>query len=472
MEYLEVQQPIIPDRICSVLEFGAIGDGMYNNTHAFNQAIIACSNMGGGKVVIPSGIWLTGPIVLRSKIELHLEKGAFVQFSKCYNDYPLITTSFEGHVTVRCQSPIDGENVTDVAITGEGVFDGSGEVWRPVKKSKLTASQWQQLTQSGGVVDESEEFIWWPNEEAMNGKWIIQPLLEKRCLDAAAYEAARAYLRPNLLSIRKSQRVLLEGVTFQNSPAWNLHPWASEHITVRHVHVRNPWYSQNGDGLDIDSCKHVHVDHCSFDVGDDAICLKSGKDQIGRELGMPCEYIQISNCHVYHGHGGFVIGSEMSGDVRHVQVSNCLFMGTDIGLRFKSARGRGGIVEDIHISNIVMSNIIHEAISFHLFYEGKSGSGSPEHSYVPVSDETPIFRSIAISDIKIHGAQKALLVNGLPEMPVQQLTVNRMIYSGKEGIQCTYLEDSSLEQLCLKVSDKSPIVLNACERVSYSLLNE
>jgi len=468
MTYPEVQLPQIPDRTLHVTEYGAIGNGMFDNTAAFNETIAACAHRGGGKVVIPAGIWPTGPIQLKSKIELHLERGAFVQFSKQYSDYPLITSSFEGNVTVRCQSPIDGEDLNDIAITGEGVFDGSGEAWRPVKKSKMTVAQWNKLVTTGGVVDEEKE-IWWPNIEAMNGSSVVEPLIEQRCLDPDAYASARSYLRPNLLSLRKCQRILLHGVTFQNSPAWNLHPWASQHITIRHVNVRNPWYSQNGDGLDIDSCKHVHVEHCSFDVGDDAICLKSGKDKMGRELGLPCEYVQIQNCYVYHGHGGFVIGSEMSGDVRHVQVSDCLFMGTDIGLRFKSARGRGGVVEHISISNIQMVNIVHEAISFHLFYEGKSGSGTASHDYVTISDETPIFRDIEFNNIVVNGAQKALLVNGLAEMPVKRLTVNQLTYSGAEGIECTYLEDSSLNQLTLNVKhDGSPIMLNACEHVIYS----
>lgn len=470
MTYPEVQLPQIPDRTFYVTEYGAIGNGMFDNTAVFNGAIAACAHSGGGKVVIPAGMWLTGPIQLKSKIELHLEKGAFVQFSKQFTDYPLISTSYEGYVTVRCQSPIDGEDLSDIAITGEGVFDGSGEAWRPVKKSKLTEAQWNELISGGGVVDKEND-IWWPNEAAMNGKLVVEPLIDKRCLEPEAYASARAYLRPNLLSLRKCQRILLEGVTFQNSPAWNLHPWASQHITIRHVNVRNPWYSQNGDGLDIDSCKHVQVDHCSFDVGDDAICLKSGKDKMGRELGLPCEYIQIQNCYVYHGHGGFVIGSEMSGDVRHVQVSDCLFMGTDIGLRFKSARGRGGIVEDIRISNIQMVNIVHEAISFHLFYEGRSGSGAAMHDYVPVSDETPVFRDIELNHIVVNGAQKALLVNGLAEMPVKRLMVNQLIYSGMKGVECTYLADSALKHLTLNVDhDGVPVSLNACENVDFSLL--
>jgi len=467
MKEFKIELPQVPDRTFDITHFGAIGDGNYNNQSAINEAILVCSNAGGGKVVIPAGIWLTGPIQFQSNVQLHLDKGAFVQFSKRFEDYPLIKTSYEGYVTVRCQSPIDGEGLNNIAITGEGVIDGRGDAWRPVKRYKLTPAQWEELTSSGGIVDEKEE-VWWPTEEAMNGNKLAATLIEKGSFDPTEYEPIRSYLRPNLLSLRSCQRILLEGVTFQNSPAWNLHPWASKHITIRNVTVRNPWYSQNGDGLDIDSCRYVEVAGCSFDVGDDAICLKSGKDKAGRELGLPCEFVRIHDCYAYHGHGGFVIGSEMSGGVRHIEVSNCLFMGTDIGLRFKSVRGSGGTVEDINISNIHMVNIIHEAISFHLFYEGKSGSGEAQHSIEPVTEKTPIFRNIKISNVTVNGAHKALLVNGLAEMPVKQLDVENFKYSGENGIECTNLCDSTLSELQLNVRSPELVTLNHCNNVIYS----
>ena len=175
-----------------------------------------------------------------------------------------------------------------------------------------------------------------------------------------------------MVSLISCNKVLLDGPVFQNSPAWCIHPLMCENLTVRNIDVRNPWYSQNGDGIDIESCKNSVVYNCTFDVGDDAICIKSGKDQEGRDRGMPTENLIVKNCVVYHGHGGVTVGSEMSGGVKNMHVSGCTFIGTDVGLRFKSNRGRGGVVEKIFISNIDMINIPTNAISFNLYYGGLS----------------------------------------------------------------------------------------------------
>src|SRR5687768_10005520 len=186
--------------------------------------------------------------------------------------------------------------------------------------------------------------------------------------DAAFYNSIKDFLRPNLLLLTNCKYILLDGPTFQNSPAWCLHPLMSEHLTVRNILVKNPWYAQNGDGIDVESCKNVVIENSTFDVGDDGICIKSGRDKAGRERGMPTENLLVRNCTVYHAHGGFVIGSEMSGGARNIIVENCTFDGTDIGLRFKTTRGRGGIVENIFINNIAMKNIPGEAILFDMYY--------------------------------------------------------------------------------------------------------
>lgn len=281
-----------------------------------------------------------------------------------------------------------------------------------------------------------------------------------------AYLPARAYLRPALLSLRNSRRVLLEGPTFQNSPAWCLHPLGCEHITVRNIRVRNPWYSQNGDGLDLESCTHALVEHCSFDVGDDAICLKSGKDEEGRRVGMPCRYVTIRHCTVYHGHGGVVIGSEMSGGVHAVRVSDCVFIGTDIGLRFKSTRGRGGVVEDIVMENIRMSGILHEAVSFHMFYEGVEGSEGYNEQHFPVTEATPQFRNIALKNIVCHGAATALLVNGLPEMPLAGLSVENFHAVSERGIVLRHADSLSLDRIQLQTAKLPKLQMHQCSNVS------
>ncbi|WDQ34040.1 glycoside hydrolase family 28 protein [Paenibacillus marchantiae] len=461
----EVSLPVIPARDFQITDYGAVGDGLTDNTEMFRLAIAACAEAGGGRIVIPAGVWLTGPIVLRSRIELHVQAGALVTFSRNFDQYPLIASSFEGWQAVRCQSPIDGEQLEDIAITGEGIWDGGGEAWRPVKRSKITASQWNRLVSSGGVVEQTggDEAIWWPSTSALEGGAIANRLHLEQVCDVAAYDEVRDFLRPNMVSLRQCKRVLLDGPTFQNSPAWNLHPWASEHVTIRNVSVRNPWFSQNGDGLDIESCRHVLVEQSVFDVGDDAICLKSGKDAEGRELGLPSEYITIRNCTVYHGHGGFVIGSEMSGGVQHVRVSDCTFIGTDIGLRFKSARGRGGVVEDIQVERIYMKDIIMEAISFSFFYANQEGSARGSDLTQEVSEQTPVFRDIRISDVVCAGAETALLVSGLPEMPLDGLVIQGYTVTARNGVHCAHAKHLRIAEMNAHITDGSLIHLHQCK---------
>ncbi|WP_339275724.1 glycoside hydrolase family 28 protein [Paenibacillus sp. FSL W8-0426] len=461
----EVQLPKIPARDFRITDYGAVGDGHTDNSEAFRLAIAACAEAGGGRIVIPAGVWLTGPIVLRSSIELHTQAGALVTFSQAFDQYPLIASSFEGWQVVRCQSPIDAEGVEDIAITGEGIWDGGGQAWRPVKRSKLTPSQWRKLVSSGGVVAGAgeEDQIWWPSASALEGGSIALRLYQEKVRDVAAYEGIRDFLRPNMVSLRRCKRVLLDGPTFQNSPAWNLHPWASEHVTIRNVQVRNPWFSQNGDGLDIDSCRHVLVEQSVFDVGDDAICLKSGKDAEGRELGMPSEYITVRDCTVYHGHGGVVIGSEMSGGIRHVRVSDCTFIGTDIGLRFKSARGRGGVVEDIQIERIYMKDIIWEGISFSFFYANQEGSARGSDLAQEVSEETPVFRDIHIREVVCAGAETALFVSGLPEMPLEGLVIEDYKVQSRSGVQCSHAKHLRIARLEADIAEGSLIHLHQCK---------
>lgn len=456
--------PRIPDRSFVITDYGAVGDGMTDNTEAFKLTIEACYRGGGGKVIIPAGIWRTGPISLRSRICLHSELGAVVSFSTNFTDYPLIQTSFEGQLAYRCQAPLDGEELEDVAITGSGIFDGNGASWRPVKRNKLAAKDWLELLQSGGIVDAAGE-TWWPSEAAMNGRALVEQLQADKQRDSSLYEAARDYLRPVLLSLRNCRRVLLDGGTFQNSASWCLHPWACEGVTIRGVTVRNPWYAQNGDGLDIDSCRYVRIENCSFDVGDDAICLKSGKNQEGRELGKPCEKVIIRNCIIYHGHGGVVVGSEMSGGVRDVYVDHCTFIGTDIGIRFKSLRGRGGIVERITMTNIRMKDIAREAISIHLFYEGREGSGKPLDDWMPVSEETPQFRDIIISGILCSGADTAIYAGGLPEMPLKDITISSSTFHSRQGAWLSNCNGFGLEDVDMHIEAGSLININQCQAI-------
>ncbi|WP_245308280.1 glycoside hydrolase family 28 protein [Halalkalibacter urbisdiaboli] len=467
-EHITILQPNIPEQTFLLTDFAAVGDGVHDNTEAFRQVIDACSKAGGGKVIIPPGIWYTGPIRLKSKLNLHVEAGAIVVFSRQFDDYPLIASSFEGEEIVRCQSPIDGEGLQDVAITGSGIFDGSGDAWRPVKRFKMTDSKWKKLLKSGGVVEKTAETeIWWPTEQAMKGNERYQELRKTGSKESKEFESIRDFLRPNLLSIRHSKRVLLDGPTFKNSPAWCLHPWVCEHVTIQNVQVKNPWYSQNGDGLDLESCRYALIENCIFDVGDDAICIKSGKDEAGRKLGKRCEDVVINGCQVYSGHGGFVIGSEMSGGVRNIHVNDCSFIGTDTGLRFKSARGRGGIVENVTIRNIRMVNIAKEAIVFQMFYVL---SKEEERAMVeePVSERTPIFRNMSIQDVQCIGAADGLVVKGLPEMPLEGLVFKNVALQSTRGISLSECKQIKLDSVSLNVEEGPLVDIYNCRNLKLN----
>ncbi|WP_343614535.1 glycoside hydrolase family 28 protein [Flavobacterium sp.] len=470
----KVNEPVIPANTVNLKDFGAVNGGYVLNTKAFADAIDALSKKGGGKLIIPPGIWLTGPIILKSNIELHAETGALVKFSTDKTLYPIIETSFEGLNTWRCISPIYGKNLENIAFTGNGVWDGSGEAWRQMKKSKLTDEQWKKFVTSGGVLNEKKD-SWYPSEQYLKGAKGADQNVRPDLKTKEDFEAIHDFLRPVLVSIQNSKRVLFDGPVFQNSPAWNIHPLLIEDLIVRNVTVRNPWFSQNGDGLDVESCKNVVIENSSFDVGDDAICIKSGKDKDGRDRGVPCENIIVKNNVVYHGHGGVTVGSEMSGGVKNLHVSNCTFMGTDVGLRFKSTRGRGGVVENIFISDVFMTDIPSQAISFDLYYGGKSiaetlaeGGNTKTTKLVPVNEETPQFKNISIKNITIRGAQQAVFLQGLPEMNLENIEITNLIAKADKGFSIIDANGIKISNLKLDIAAKNAFEIYNAQNLSLT----
>lgn len=466
----EVQLPTFKSDTFNIEKFGAIGDGFTLNSKAINEAIAVCSKQGGGVVLFPNGVWLTGPIVLQSNVNLHLADGALIRFSTNKDLYPLIESYYEGLSSPRCQSPLSGRNLENIAITGRGVIDGGGDAWRQVKREKVTPPHWNRLVKSGGVVENDR--LWYPSEGCMKGEQLMRtgklPGADNRELQLEIKD----FFRPVMVSLINCKKVLLDGPTFQNSPAWNIHPLMCEHITINNVYVRNPKYSQNGDGLDLESCRIGSVTNCRFDVGDDAICIKSGKDKQGRDRGMPTELFVIDNNIVYHGHGGFVIGSEMSGGVRNLYVSNCLFIGTDCGLRFKSTRGRGGIVENIWMKNIRMTDIPTEAIRFEMYYGGKSPvedeNGNLIEEPVAVAETTPQFRNLYFDDIYCTNARVAISIRGLAEMPLQNLHMKNVNIKAENGIHCTFAENFTIDGLQLEVEAPSAIELQSSKNIQFT----
>jgi len=433
----EVTAPVIPDNQVNLKDFGAVGDGITLNTEAFAKAIDALVQKGGGKLVVPQGVWHTGPIVLKSHINLHLNAGAVILFAADETLYPLIDTSFEGLDTRRCQSPLSANGATDIAITGKGVIDGNGQYWRPVKKGKVTENHWKELLAIPGS-QEMKPGYWVPSAGYAKGEQGANMNVPSAKTDAE-WNAIKRFVRPVMVSLVKCKNVHLKGVIFQNSPAWNLHPLMCENVIVEDVLVRNPSFAQNGDALDLESCKNALIINSRFDAGDDGICIKSGKDADGRRRGIPCENVVVKGCTVFAGHGGFVVGSEMSGGVKNILVDQCQFLGTDVGLRFKSTRGRGGIVENIYIKNISMTDIKTDAITFNMYYGGKSvaemladGDNPDNVTKMPVNEETPIFRNIDIKNIICNGAGRAMEFNGLPEMPIDGISLKDITILAKK----------------------------------------
>lgn len=459
-----IQEPVFKKDTFSIVQYGAVADGITLNTKSINAAIEACHKKGGGVVLVPAGLWNTGPIVLLSNVNLHLQRNATLQFTDDKTQYPLVKGNWEGLPQMRNQSPISATNATNIAITGHGIIDGNGGAWRMVKREKLTESQWKKLVASGGVTGDDNR-TWYPSESFRKGSSMKNPGVISADKDEAFYQSIKDFLRPNLLVFTNCKKILLEGVIFQNSPAWCLHPLMSEHITIRNVLVRNPWFAQNGDGLDLESCKYALIENSVFDVGDDALCMKSGRDEAGRERGMPTENVIIRNCVVYHAHGGFVIGSEMSGGARNIWVSDCTFVGTDIGLRFKTTRGRGGIVEKIYINNISMKDIPGEAILFDMYYAARDPiplSGEkrepPKVEFHPVSDATPQFRDFHISNVVCNGAEKAIFIRGLPEMHVKNIVLENMVLQAKKGIDCQEASGITFNNIKVISEETAPVV--------------
>lgn len=412
MDAFTVELPKIPDKEYNIRDFGAQNGGANSNTKEINAAISAANAEGGGKVVVPAGIWLTGPIELKSNINLHLETGAVLLFDKNEEEYPLYITDFEGLACIRAKSPITAENASNIAITGKGTIDGNGQLWRPIKQFKMTQKQWNALLKkSEYTVTEKDGSIWLPTKTSFDG-WNMskQKSPELESLDTA--QKYWDFFRPVMVHLYKCDHILIENVTLQNSPAWNLHPCFCRHVTIKNAVIRNPYYAQNGDGLDLDSCQYAEITGTTFDVGDDAICMKSGKGRKARETRVPTEYVKISDCTVYHGHGGFVVGSEMSRGVRNVEVKNCTFIGTDVGIRFKSAIGRGGVVEDITLDGIQMMDIEKEAIIFTMGYvlDYRESKKTPD---VISADDIPYFKNITLRNITCNGAEYGLKAEGI-----------------------------------------------------------
>jgi polygalacturonase len=396
--------------IFDITKYGAQGDGSTDCTQAIASAIEACSSTGGGTVYIPAGTYLTGPIVLKDHITLYVESGATVRFTTRFDAYPPVKTRWSGYECYGYCPLIYGYGLKDVAIKGEGVFDGQGEAWWKAYRG-LKNGEFPESTTRSELLKLNKELK--ESTKSNIGEWESQ------------------FLRPALLQLVHCEKVVLEGITLMNSPFWNTHLVYLNHVNIQGVTFKNPSDTPNGDGLDIDSCSNVRVSNCHFDVGDDCLCLKSGIDEDGRRVGIPTENVTVTNCTMLHGHGGVVFGSECAGGIRNVTITNCIFIGTDRGIRIKTNRARGGGVENVRISNIYMQDVLCP-LAVNAFYRYGVDVSNPlmtSPDAVPITEGTSVVQHIHISDITAKNALAAAgFIYGLPEMPVRDISLRNVVF--------------------------------------------
>ena len=365
-----------------ITDFGARNDNKLN-TDAIQTAIDTAFNKGGGKVIVPTGEFLTGAIFLKDNIELYLSPGAVLKFSDQQEDYPVVTSRWEGVRREVYASCLYAENAKNISVTGFGTIDGNGLKWWHIFRN------------------EREKL---------------------------------SYPRPKLISFDNCSNITIKDITLMNSPSWTVNPIRCHNITIDNLSIYNPANSPNTDGIDPESCKNVRISNCHIDVGDDCIAIKAGTEDTSEHIS--CENITITNCTMIHGHGGVVLGSEMSGGIRNVTISNCVFQDTDRGIRLKSRRGRGGVVEDIRVNNIVMEGVICPFI-LNLYYfcgpKGKDKYVWDKNPY-PITEETPMFRRIHFSQITARNVHaSAGFIYGLAEQYVSEITFNDIAISMAEN---------------------------------------
>ncbi len=395
----QVSAPVIPSNTVNIKDFGGVGDGVTLNTEAFGKAISALDKQGGGRLVVPAGVWMTGLISLKDNIDLHLEKNAILMASP---EKSLFVKEKDGQKDSKCTPMISASKRKNISITGEGIIDGNGAYWRPVKRSKVSDVEWKGYLSMGGTETEGGK-LWFPFNLKHYGNIAATPEEQEK-------------MRTHLIRVTDCENVLVEGVTLQNSPKFHLIPTRCRNVIIDGITVRCPWNAQNGDAIDISSCRDVLIVNNTVDAGDDGICMKAGAGESGVKYG-PCENIVIENNTVFHAHGGFVIGSEFTGGMKNIVVRNNRFCGTDTGLRFKSGVGRGGKTENIYISDIYMTDIKDEAIVFECTYVDKKYSvkdGGGKTTVAPDAPFVPEFGGIKISNVICRGAGTAISAHGLP----------------------------------------------------------
>ena len=404
-EMPQLQRPAFPDRSVSIVDFGAVQGGEVKNTEAISKAIGAIAKAGGGRVVVPAGRWLTGPVHLKSNIDLHLEEGAVLVFSDLFEDYlPAVLVRAAGIELYNYSPLVYANGCENIAITGPGLLDGNAEKWWPWK-SKETRKGFEMGAAGVSV--------------------------KKR-----VFGTEEAAIRPSFMQLFNCKNVLLEGFTIGSGPNWTIHPVYCENLIVRSVTVDTD--GPNNDGLDPDSCRNVLIEDCVFSTGDDCVVLKSGYNQDGRRVGRPTENVVMRNCSSKRGHGGLVVGSEMSGSVRNVYMHDCDFEGTDRLLRIKSRPGRGGVVENVWVENVTGRDLQREVVILNMDYSADKNPADYEF--------LPKFRNIHVKNVAAVGAPVAIRIVGLPESIIENVTFTDVAIVSTRGVLAKNAENIVFER--------------------------
>lgn len=417
-----VEPFVLPDYTVSIEDFGAVGDGMSLCTEAIQKAIDDVAQKGGGHVVVTQGVWLTAPIEMKDNVDLHLDKNAILYFTP---DKQLHID--EGNPRAkRCKPGISAKSRKNIAVTGEGIIDGNGAQWRPVKRSKVSDVEWNVFKRMGGIERDNGN-LWYP--------WN----LKSGCPNIGGSAEKQEQMRNDVMRFENCENVLIQGVTVQNSPRFHVHPCNCSNVIIDGITVRCPWNAQNGDAIDLSDCNRCLIVNCTVDAGDDGLCMKSG-DMKKNAVANGCSDILIQDCTVYHAHGAFVIGSEDVTAMKNIVVRRCRFAGTDTGLRFKSGIGRGGKTEKIYISDIVMSDIKDEAVIIQCDYVNLP-AGVKKDDAAPYIEElkkkgekVPEFQDINITNVVCRGCTTAVKASGITGMnAVHDVNLSDcvFVYAGK-----------------------------------------
>jgi polygalacturonase len=419
--------PVFPARVFDIRKYGAVPGGLSSSGQALAAAVAACAEAGGGRVLVPDGVWLTGPVQLKSSVELHLADGAELRFSQRFEDY--LPPVFMQRGGVRCYgySPlIYARACSNIAVTGRGTLNGQGDVWWPWKGRQPGMSRLFKAGADGIPV-------------------------EKRVFASEAEG-----VRPPFIQTIGCANVLLEGFTINSGPSWNIHPVCCENVIVRGVSVVT--HGPNNDGIDPDSCRNVLIEDCLLDTGDDCICLKAGRDEDGWAVGKPCENVIIRRCQTRRGHGGVVLGSEMSAGIRNVFVHDCRFEGTDRGLRIKSLPGRGGFMENVWFQDIAMDRIAGAAVHMTFRYS-KADS---------VTRAQPKLRNVSLRNVTCESAKQATVMEGLAANVMRELSFEDVRITAKQGLSADCVQGLTLRRVALSVASGPLMRLRDAQEVTIA----